>query len=86
MEPPGACCPCHQRLEEVDLHISALEGGHTPQPLRYLALGEQGTGFCWGVSFLVTHKSTGGQWSSGMGGGRVLGNLMFRTLNSQLCL
>lgn len=36
---------------KLDLNTSALEGGHTPQPLRYLALGEQGAGFCWGVSF-----------------------------------
>lgn len=40
----------------LDLNTSAGDS-RPPQPLRYLALGERGAGFCWGVSFQVTSQS-----------------------------
>lgn len=47
-EPQVHClCPCHQWLEEVGpQHLYWVS---LPQPLRYLALGVWGAGFCWGV-------------------------------------
>lgn len=76
----GGCrarvCPCHPLLSEVDLSISA-RGGHTLQPLRYLALGEQGAGFGWGVQFQVIPSPQG---IPGVARGGGLGHLAFSTL------